>query len=122
MLLIKARVSKSPIHGNGLFTDEDIPEGTHVYCYEPNIDIKRPVEGASLEQLHFGYISPEDGSLVICGDDSRWWNFGFPPNCEEVDIWMNGERVVVANRLIKAGEELLISVETDLDASRKLML
>jgi SET domain-containing protein len=122
VLLVKAKVSKSPIHGNGLFAEKDIPRGTPVYCYDPSIDVKKPVEGASLQELHFGYISPEDGLLVICGDDSRWWNFGFPPNCEEREEWRNGERVVVATRDIREGEELLISVDTDRDASRKLML
>jgi SET domain-containing protein len=73
--------------------------------------------------LHFGYISPKDGKLIICGDDSRWWNFGFPPNCvERFNPLINGEGVVYASRRIKKGEELLISVDTDMDATRKLML
>jgi hypothetical protein len=101
---------------------ERVPCGTPVYCYSPEVDCKRPVEGATLKELHYGYISPVDGTLIICGDQSRFWNFGFPPNCAEVDEWRNGERVVVATRDILPWEELLISVDTDLDAKRKMML
>lgn len=123
MLLANCKVLPSLIHGRGLFAVSDIPRGTWLYVYAPRTDRKRNVKGATKKQLHFGYISPRDGKLVICGDRAKWWNFGFPPNSAEVSsLRVNGEGIVVATRDIKAGEELLISVDTDLDSKRKLML
>lgn len=125
MLLIKAYVGKSKVHGNGLFATEDIAEGTELYCFDPSIDRKVDVADAKGDDLHFGYISPVDGKLIICGDDARWWNFGWPmpPNCVESHANLrHGEGVLYSCSHIRAGDELLVSMETDLDAQRKLML
>lgn len=121
MLLSTVRVKKSPIHGKGLFATRDIPEGDIIWAYMAG-DRKILAARATPRQLHHGYISTTDGMLVICGDIAKWWNFGFPPNCKESGQYANGERVVVTTRKILAGEELLISVESDRDARRKLML
>lgn len=123
MLLRAYEVRKSPVHGHGIFTLERIPKGRPVYLFDPNVDTKIREGIPSPDVLHFGYISPTDGSFIVCGDDARWWNFGFPANCTEAfNPMINGEGVVYANRPILAGEELLISAETDLDAKRKLVI
>lgn len=122
MLLVKCNARPSPIHGRGLFASADIPKGTHLYRFEPGFDHKEPLGGQSKDMLHFGYVSTTDGMFIDCGDDAKWWNFGMPPNCAEIDEWINGERIVVAICHIPSGTELLIDTNTDLDSSRKLML
>jgi hypothetical protein len=123
MLVLKQiEVRPSGVHGMGLFATQDIPAGQWLYAFNPDIDRKIEVAEATAEELHFGYVSTTDGKLVICGDDARWWNFGLRPNCGEIDVWVNGERVVASNALILAGNELLIDMVSDLDATRKLML
>ncbi len=121
LLLQTVVVKKSPVHGKGLFTTRDIPKGDIIWAYGAG-DRKMLASRATAKQRHFGYISSTDGMMVICGDISQWWNFGFPPNCKELNLYANGEKVVATTRKVMAGEELLISVDSDLDATRKLML
>jgi hypothetical protein len=112
--------SKSDIHGNGIFTNSPIVKGEILWAFmEP--DFYKDPSMASLEDLHFGSISRITGKLIVCMDNARWWNFGFPHNCDEIDgVFSNGERVVVALRDISAGEELLIGPLSDSDINRKL--
>jgi hypothetical protein len=121
LLLPTIVVKKSPVHGKGLFTTRNITKGHLLWVYGA-CDRKILPGRATNSQLHFGYVSSTDGMLVICGDISRWWNFGTPPNCKELNMYANGEKVVVASRNIMEGEELLISVNSDMDARRKLMV
>lgn len=121
MLLIgQVEVKPSTVHGMGLFAGRPIPAGTWLWAMW-EYDRKIPVWAATDEQLHYGYVSNRDGRLVICGDHSKWWNFGTPANCIESPELVNGEPVIVASRDIPAGEELLISLESDADATRKLL-
>ena len=102
-----------------MFTLDAIPAGDLLWSFV-HPDRKIDVEVATDEQLHYGFISHATGKLVICGDEARYWNFGDAPNCNEVDEWRGGEKVVRAILPIKAGEELLIAFESDADWKRKI--
>lgn len=121
LLLPRIEVRPSKVHGMGLFTAIPVPRGAWLWAMGV-YDRKIPVWAASDQQMHYGYVSNRDGQLVICGDHSKWWNFGTPANCIESAQLVNGEPVIVAARDILAGEELLISLESDADATRKLLL
>ena len=84
-------------------------------------DRRIPLSEADDVLKHYGYVYPANPAwLVICGDDSRYWNFSSEPNCRESDIITNGEAEIVAARHIAAGEELTITFTSDADAARKL--
>ena len=118
MIVVDAEVRKSIRHGRGLFAMQDIPKGTLVYFFNPDIDKTMPLSDACDEKRHFGYACrtrPE--VLSICGDMARFWNFPNPDeaaNCVESDMILFGEPIVVATSDIMAGDELLICPLTDL--------
>lgn len=112
MLLVKTCVRQSPLHGLGLFAEEDIPAGTILWRFEPLLD--RLIREAELDTLpeevarfidiyseHF----PDLGVLVLSGDNDRYTNHSDSPNTEV--ILPNGpEARVRAVRDILAGEEI----------------
>lgn len=121
MLLIDVAVRRSPIHGLGLFALNDIPKGTELWAFSPP-DSRIPLSDADANDLHFGYINPENPDFVVkCGDLSKFWNFGIHyPNCGPSDNRRLGECVIIALVDIGTGDELLISTESDFDSNRKL--
>lgn len=112
MLLVPTTVRQSPIHGLGLFAEEDIPAGTILWRFEPLVD--RVIPEAELDRLP-GHVAsyievyseffPELGVLVLSGDNDRYTNHSDDPNTEV--ILPNGpEAHVRARRDIRAGEEI----------------
>jgi SET domain-containing protein len=120
---VKTKVCPSSIHGNGLFAEQDIRLGDLIWEFGC-CDSRIPIDEATLEQKHFGYVNNANPSwLVICGDESRFMNFSDNPNCGF--NWLesaNAESPLFAKRDILAGEELTVGVETDADSARKLSL
>lgn len=129
-MIVPHFTASSPRHGTGLFTPNPLEAGALLWSFDPAIDQRislRNVEPCQLaELLHFGYVNPEQPSfVVVCGDDSRFWNFplpGEPANAIPSDQIKGGEAVIVACRLIAAGEELLIHPNSDADYFRKMRL
>lgn len=120
MTTVETYVSPSGIHGLGLHAGRDIQPGHVVWRFMPP-DSRIPLSEADDVLKHYGYVNPANPAwLVICGDDSRYWNFASEPNCRESDTITNGEAEIVATRFIAAGEELTISFTSDADAARKL--
>lgn len=81
MLLVKARVGPSKIHGLGLIAQEFIPSGTIVWKLTPGFDVLLTV--AELQELspaaqghvdYYGYFDAHIQKHVICGDDDRFSN------------------------------------------------
>lgn len=112
MLLVPTSVRQSPIHGLGLFAEEDIPEGTIIWRFEPLVD--RLIPEGELERLptHVAaYIDiyseyfPDLGVLVLSGDNDRYTNHSDDPNTEVV-LPNRPEALVRARRDIAAGEEI----------------
>jgi SET domain-containing protein len=111
MLLVKTYLDRSEIHGIGLFAGERIPRGTVVWRRSPDIDILlSPEQVASLHPAaraqieKYTYLDRVLGSLVLCGDDARFFNHSDSPNCRDFPDAQGG--TTVAARDIDAGEEL----------------
>lgn len=112
MLLVRTSVRQSPIHGLGVFAEEDIPEGAILWRFEPFLDrvINEQELGAMPDHLVdfieiYSEYFPELGVLVLSGDNDRFTNHSDDPNTEVV--LPNGpEAHVRARRLIVAGEEI----------------
>jgi SET domain-containing protein len=121
VILIDVDVKESNVHGMGLFAKHDVPKGTELWAFG-EADSRIPVSEATDEVMHYGYINPENPNfVVVCGDVSRFWNFGLNgSNSGPSRKKRGGESVIVALLDIKSGEELLISTESDFDALRKL--
>jgi uncharacterized protein len=112
VLLVKTCVRQSPLHGLGLFAEEDIPAGTILWRFEPLLDrVIRETELVGLPDQVSRFIDiysehfPDLGLLVLSGDNDRYTNHSDDPNTEV--ILPNGpEAQVRALRDIAAGEEI----------------
>jgi SET domain-containing protein len=112
VLLVRTSIRQSPIHGLGVFAEEDIPEGTVLWRFEPVLD--RLIHEEDLRGLPdhlvdfieiYSEYFPELGVLVLSGDNDRYTNHSDDPNTEVV--LPNGpEAHVRARRTIAAGEEI----------------
>lgn len=116
MLLIRATVKPSPIHGLGLFAAEPIARGTAIWKFSPGLDLE--ISQADFEKfsryeqdfiLFAGFHSRKTGKYHLSFDDVRFINHADPGNVTideargtEDDV----EFVLVAARDIADGEEL----------------
>jgi hypothetical protein len=129
-MMVPHFTASSPRHGTGLFTPIPLQPGALLWCFDPAIDRRLPLRNLEPRQLaellHFGYVNPERPAfVVVCGDHARFWNFprpGEPANARPSDQIKGGEAVIVASRMIAAGEELLIHPSSDADYFRKMGL
>ncbi|MCU0853992.1 MAG: SET domain-containing protein [Rhodobacteraceae bacterium] len=112
MLLVPTSIRQSPIHGLGLFAEEDIPAGTIIWRFEPLVDRlipegeldRLPPHVAAYVDIYSEYF-PDLGVLVLSGDNDRYTNHSDDPNTEV--LLPNGpEALVRARRDIAAGEEI----------------
>ncbi len=108
MLLVKTRIAESQTHGIGLFSAENIPQGTVIWRFDARIDriyTKSEREaltgfaGAFIKMYSYPlFLDSED--YVLDGDHARFMNHSDNPNTDcHVDT--------IATRDIMAGEELL---------------
>lgn len=128
MLLVKASLRPSPIHGLGCFTEEPIRKGQVVWRFDPRLDVVIPYDALGTfpqpaqDFLNmYGYVTLEGNSkvIVLCGDHAKHMNHSDAPNC--VDAFIDGVEVNIAARDIAAGEELTCDYYSfDLDAHHKL--
>ncbi len=127
MILIRASVGPSQIHGMGLFASQFIPRGTPVWQFEPGFD-----RGFSLEEVDrmppraqehirwYAYLDGETGQFVLSGDHACFMNHDPDPNTGV--LGETTTRVVTrALRDIPEGAELTCNYhDFDVDAARKL--
>jgi len=104
MFLIKTKIGQSPIHGIGLFADEDVPANTLIF-EEGEFTMKFSVEKYnSLPEIqrHFldVYSYLRDGFYHVSLENDRFMNHADEPNTFE-----DGPRTY-ARVDIKKGEEL----------------
>lgn len=106
MLRVPTVVAPSPIQGVGLFASTTIPKGTIVWEYTEGVDWTIPAadfvrfpEPYRTWLRKYVYQS-ESGHFVLCGDNGKYMNHSFDPNCDD------SGQVTVAKRTIRAGEEL----------------
>ena len=114
MLLIKADIRSSSIHGLGLFASEFISKGTEIWRLSPRLDLDvsfQIVESypASVKEFlqHYGYIDYRLNRYILCFDHARFINHSETPNALP-DYKRDLSRVDVAIRDIFAGEEITI--------------
>lgn len=111
MLTIKTKVSKSKIHGIGLFADQDIYAGTVIwqfnksYCERYSVsNFMRACQNLSYESIidliHYSYI--KDGVIFHILDDAKFIN-----HSEDSNIKFVGWEEEVATHDIAKGEEIL---------------
>ncbi|HTI72565.1 MAG TPA: SET domain-containing protein [Candidatus Limnocylindria bacterium] len=112
MLLVRAVVRPSRIHGDGLFCLDPLPKGTPLWRFEPEFDqVLSPARWARLPEVarsylrHFSYCQLEDRHLVLSGDHTRFMNHADHPNTGALPGSMPPV-TTVALRDIPAGEEL----------------
>jgi len=128
MLLVKASIRPSPIHGMGCFAEEPIRKGQVVWRFDPRLDLVIPYETlGSFPQVTqdflnmYGYATMQNGHkvIILCGDHARHMNHSGTPNC--LDAFLEGVEVNIAARDIAPGEELTCDYYSfDLDARQKL--
>ena len=106
MLRVKTKVATSTIHGVGLIADEFIPKDTVIWEHNDLIDrvyyfdkLNEVPEPGRAFLLTYGWR--EGKYFIVPGDNGRFVNHSFTPNCIK-----NGN-VYVAARDIQIGEEIV---------------
>lgn len=125
MLLVRARIGLSTIHGIGCFAAEPIRKGQLVWVLDERLDSVIPFAElctfpppAQEFWLMYGYQIERNGEKVIimCGDHAKHMNHADAPNLGE-----DAEHNNIALRDIAPGEELTCDYYSfDLDTVRKL--
>lgn len=118
MLRVPTVVAPSSIQGVGLFAAEPITAGTVIWEFTEGVDWRIPVAEFELFPdpyrswlLRYVYREPT-GCYVLCGDNGKFMNHSFDPNCDDVD-----GPYTVAKRDIVEGEELTCDYRVfDLDS------
>ena len=114
MLHITYRLDQSPLHGIGVFTEEDIPKDFCIVEASPALDINLTEEEffklSQPEQdeiRHHGHFDKISGKWHVDFDMTRFANHSDTPNIEQ----RYNERgyYIVARRAIEKGEELTIN-------------
>jgi len=107
MFRVPTYVSRSSIHGYGVFAAARIPRGTVVWEFDPEADwALTDAEMAAFpaklrEQMEAWTYLSEDGMYILCSDGAKFMNHSFEPNCND-----EGPKYTVAARDIEVGEEL----------------
>ncbi len=112
MMLIKARVQPSGIHGMGLFAGEAVAKGMAVWRFEAGFDGEfSPAQFAALPgeaQSHlrwFAFVDAGSGNWVLSGDHACFMNHAATPNTGALPDAVPPV-TTVALRDIATGEEL----------------
>lgn len=129
MMLIKAYISPSTIHGLGLFAADFIASGTPIWRFQPGFDHDfSPAEFAALPPLArehtrwFCFVRTGDGHVILSGDHACFINHSPAPNTGAPPK-ATPPITTVALRDIAAGEEITCNYfDYDADASWKLGL
>ena len=112
MFRVPTYLAPSSIHGIGVYTPSDIPSGTVLWDFDPEVDwvfseaeMKQFPERYRPTVLSYCYVD-DDGRWILCGDNARFMNHSDEPNCDDSGIY------TVALRDISAGEELTCDYRT----------
>lgn len=107
MFRIPTYLAPSEIHGIGVFTPDPIPAGTRIWEFDERVDWRMSPEALETipepfqTQLRRWCFREESGQYVLCGDNAKFMNHSFVPNCDDPE-----GPYTVTNRDIEAGEEL----------------
>jgi len=107
MLLVRAWVGPSKIHGLGLIAHEFIPKGTVTWKLVPGFDVilsedkMQNLPQSAREQVrHYAYFDSKLKMHVLCSDDARFTN-----HSDDANDRFCGDHTVAA-RDIHDGEEM----------------
>jgi hypothetical protein len=106
MFRVPTYVAPSPIAGVGVFTFVSIPAGTLIWDFTEGVDLRLdPAVVAAVPEplgsmVRMYCFEEPDGTLVLCGDNAKFMNHSFEPNCDD-----RGSCTVTL-RDIDVGEEL----------------
>jgi len=108
MFLFPTYLARSEIHGIGVHTAVPLPAGTRIWHFEEGVDwmiepeaLTRFPEPYQGRLRAYCYLDADSGLYVLCGDNGKYMNHSFAPNC----IDPPGESTITV-RDIAAGEEL----------------
>lgn len=108
MFLVPTFLAPSEIHGMGVFAARDIPADTRIWTFTDGVDWRlSPDDMARIPQAFqaalraWCYLDADSGCYVLCGDNGKFMNHSFDPNCADPD----GAYTVTLRR-VAAGEEL----------------
>ena len=108
MLQVKTYLDKSPIHGIGVFADEDIVSGQCTWKLNPNIDkIITTDKFTELEEAFikkYAYFDKQLNKWILSADNDRFTNHSETPNTRPIN---NGELIAIND--IKKGEEITVN-------------
>lgn len=111
MIHIKYKIKSSPIHGIGLFTDQDIKKGMLVYTPNPVLDTditqQQFDELSSSEKnevMYYGYFHKKTQRYHVAFDAIRILNHA---TVGVANVTQDDSMTMTAIRDIKEGEELL---------------
>lgn len=112
MLRVPTQLAPSSIHGLGVFATQPIPKGTVVWDFDAPVDQAIHVNGVRIlspwvQKYVATYGYREGNTIILCGDDARYFNHSKTPNCRS-----GYGTETVAIRDIAAGEELTDDYET----------
>jgi uncharacterized protein len=91
MFLVPTYVARSATHGYGVYAARPIPAGTRIWEFTPDVDLRlapevlEAVPDPLREKLRIYCYQEPDGSFVLCGDNAKFMNHSFEPNCDDVD-------------------------------------
>lgn len=87
MVLVKTYISKSDIHGLGVFAAEFIHKGAKIWQLTPGLDLSwTEIEFKNLPLTvqdyieHWGYIDPDTKEYRLSFDNDRFMNWSDRPN------------------------------------------
>ncbi|MEK9505206.1 SET domain-containing protein [Gaopeijia maritima] len=106
MFRVPTYVAPSPIAGVGVYTSLPIAAGTVIWDFTEGVDLRLdPAVVAAIPEplgskIRSYCYEESDGHLVLCGDNARFMNHSFEPNCDDRG------HVTRALRDIAEGEEL----------------
>lgn len=121
------KVRRSPIHGNGVFADRDLPAGHRVIEYRGKVITHEEADAVyegSVESGHTFLFTLNAQYIVDAnrgGNAARWINHSCEPNCEaELHEDSQGrparDRIFIQTlRAVRAGEELSYDYGISLD-------
>lgn len=107
MFRVPTYLTRSPIHGLGVFTPVFIPRATLIWSFDPDIDWSLSPEDIERfpsvyrDRLKSYCYLDENGAYILCGDNARFMNHSEEPNCDD---WTTGS--TIAHRDIQPHEEL----------------
>lgn len=89
MFRVPTYLAESSVHGLGVFTSKPLERGTIIWEFNAAIDWR--VDPSLIDGLPEPYRSSfrswcyleDDGMLVLCGDNARFMNHSFEPNCDD---------------------------------------